>query len=174
MDVYPGKADLQDFVNWVSQHVVGHASTERGRERHPPGPVMALTDFCPCRDTQITVNALVKPLISPSLLTISSSMQASSAQVLTQTLATCNGQGQSSLCTSPTSITPLSSSFNPLQASTPFLESLMFSWVLGRSPWHRLGLTPWRLSAFPWLQTDPEQGCSDIPRWGSSRLLCLP
>lgn len=28
MDVYPGKADLQDFVNWVSQHVVGHASTE--------------------------------------------------------------------------------------------------------------------------------------------------
>lgn len=64
---------------------------------------------------------LCKPsALSPSLLPASSPMQAASPQVPTQTLAQIHdSHGQSSPCTSPTSIISLPSSCNPLQASTP-------------------------------------------------------
>lgn len=122
VDVCPGKAELHNFVMWVSQHVVGHASAERVRERHPSGPVMALTGFPSMQRYPDYSECLCKPsALSPFLLITRSPMQTSSAQVLTQTLAqTRDSHGQSSLCISPTSITSLPSSCNPLQASTPF------------------------------------------------------
>lgn len=154
---------------WVSQHVVGHASAERGRERHPSGPVMALTGFPPMERYPDYSGCLCKPsALSPFLLITRSPMQTSSAQVLTQTLAqTRDSHGQSSLCISPTSITSLPSSCNPLQASTPFPG---IPWVLlgtGQKLLAQAALDTletvcsWELPGS--LQTDSEQGWSDIP-----------
>lgn len=115
--------------------------------------------------------------LSPSLLSTSSPMQASSAQILTQTLAqTRDGHGQSSPCTSPTSITPLPRLAthckqahlprNPLCSPGYWIEALGTGWI-----WWHLG----DCLLFPeGLQTDPEQDWSDIPRCRSRRLLCLP
>lgn len=161
-DVCPGKAELHNLV-----HMAGHMSAERGRERHPPGPVLAATDFTPThRHPDYSERLCKPPAPSPSLLTTSSPMQASPPQALIQTLAqTRASQGQSCPCTSPTTITSPSQLLHP-KASKHTLprkpQHLPGCWAgaLGRLARHLGGCRH-----FPGApQTDTERGWSDAPR----------
>lgn len=154
--------------------MVGRASTERGRERHPPGPVVALTGFLPMQRYPDYSECLCKAsALSPSLLTTSSPMQAFSAQVLTKPwlrpMMAIPFHLPSFHHIPPQLLQPTASKYtlprNPLCFPGYWVATLGTGW-----DWH-LG----DCLLFPGsLQTDPEQGWSDTPRCASRRLLCLP
>ena len=114
--------------------MVGHASAERGRERHP-------SRTSPGTD-RLHAHAQTSQLQqTPSLLTTRSPAPASPPRALTQTLAeTHAGQGQSSLCTSPTTFTSPPSSCIPMQASAPSPGNPWVRWGAGRELSAQAGL----------------------------------
>lgn len=151
MDVCPGKAEPQDFVKWVPQHMVGHVNAEGGRERHLPGPVVTLTGFLPMQRYPDYSECLCEvSALSPSLLPTSSPTQAFSVQVLTKPWL----RPVMAMASPP--LAPPNFHHIPSQLLQPIASKhtlprnpFVFSWVPGSSSWHRLGLTPWRLSALP-------------------------
>lgn len=144
MDVCPRKASRSR--SHTSRHVARHASTERGRERHPPGPDPALTDFTPTHRQPDYSRCLCKPSApSPSFLTTGSPTQASPPQAVPQNPAqTCAFQGQSSLRSSPTTMT-LPSQLLHCNASR-YIPLQKPGGALGGSSWCRLCSKPQRLS----------------------------
>lgn len=155
MDVCPGKAELHDSVSWVSQHMVGRAQGEAGR-----GTLQDQwwhwQDSCPCRDIQTTVNAFVNPLLS----LLPSSLPALPCRLhLLRCLPKPWLRSTTAMASPPLAHPQLPSYPCPAPATHckqahPPQQSLVFSWVLGRSSWHWLALTPWRLSALLWGPAD--------------------
>lgn len=121
---------------------------ERGGERHPPAP--ASIEFMPTHRHLNYSKHLHKPSApSPSLLTTSSTAQASPAQTLAQTHT---GWGQSAPCTTIT--------FPPAPASQDKQHTLPGN-PLGSPGWSsqsRLDSASWTFLVPPWgSQTEPAQ-----------------